>query len=35
MGDPFERTGAMASQIPKSVLWSYKANFKLLAIKHA
>jgi hypothetical protein len=33
MGDRFERTGAMASEIPKSVRWSYNANFKLMAIK--
>jgi hypothetical protein len=25
---------AMASQIPKSVHWSYDANFKLMVIKH-
>jgi hypothetical protein len=25
----------MASQIPKSVHWSYDANFKLMVIKHA
>jgi hypothetical protein len=35
MGDRFERSGAMASQIPKSVCWSYNANFKLMAIKYA
>jgi transposase-like protein len=35
MGDRFERKGAMASQIPKSMRWSYDANFKLMVIKHA
>jgi transposase-like protein len=35
MGDRFERKGAMASQIPKSMQWSYDANFKLMVIKHA
>jgi transposase-like protein len=35
MGDCFERKGAMASQIPKSMRWSYDANFKLMVIKHA
>jgi transposase-like protein len=35
MGDHFERKGAMASQIPKSVCRSYDANFKLMVIKHA
>jgi transposase-like protein len=35
MGDRFERKGAVASQIPKSVHWSYDANFKLMVIKHA
>jgi transposase-like protein len=25
----------MASQIPKSMRWSYDANFKLMVIKHA
>jgi hypothetical protein len=35
MGDHFERKGAMASQIPKSVRWSFYANFKLMVIKHA
>jgi hypothetical protein len=34
MGDRFERKGALASQIPKSVRWSYDANFKLMVIKH-
>jgi hypothetical protein len=33
MDDRFERKGAMASQIPKSVRWSYDANFKLMVIK--
>jgi transposase-like protein len=27
--------GAVASQIPKSVRWSYDANFKLMVIKLA
>jgi transposase-like protein len=35
MGDRFERKVAMASQIPKSMRWSYDANFKLMVIKHA
>jgi transposase-like protein len=35
MGDHFERKGAMASQIPKSMRWSYDANSKLMVIKHA
>jgi transposase-like protein len=35
MGNLFERKGAMASQIPKSMRWSYDANFKLMVIKHA
>jgi transposase-like protein len=35
IGDHFERKGAMASQIPKSMHWSYDANFKLTVIKHA
>jgi transposase-like protein len=35
MGDRFERKGAMASQIPKSMHWSYNANFKFMVIKHA
>jgi transposase-like protein len=35
MGNRFERKGAMASQIPKSVRWSYDANFKQMVIKHA
>jgi hypothetical protein len=35
MGDRFERKGAMASQIPKSMRWSYDANFKLMVMKHA
>jgi transposase-like protein len=35
MGDRFERKGAMESQIPKSMRWSYDANFKLMVIKHA
>jgi transposase-like protein len=35
MGDRFERNGVMASQIPKSMRWSYDANFKLMVIKHA
>jgi hypothetical protein len=35
MGDHFERKGAMASQIPKSMHWSYDTNFKLMVIKHA
>jgi transposase-like protein len=34
MGDRFERKGAMASQIPKSMCCSYDANFKLMVIKH-
>jgi hypothetical protein len=34
IGDRFERKGAMASQIPKSVRWSNNANFKLMVIKH-
>jgi transposase-like protein len=33
VGDRFERIGAMASQIPKSVRWSCNANFKLMVIK--
>jgi hypothetical protein len=33
IGDCFERKGAMASQIPKSMRWSYGANFKLMVIK--
>jgi hypothetical protein len=35
MGNHFERKGAMASQIPKSMRWRYDANFKLMVIKHA
>jgi hypothetical protein len=35
MDDHFERKGAMASQIPKSIRWSYDTNFKLMVIKHA
>jgi transposase-like protein len=35
MGDSVERKGAMASQIPKSMRWSYDANFKLKVIRHA
>jgi transposase-like protein len=35
MGDHFERKGEMASQIPKSMCWSYDANFKLMVFKHA
>jgi hypothetical protein len=35
MGDRFERKGAVASQIPKSMRWSCDANFKLMVIKHA
>jgi hypothetical protein len=35
MDDHFERKGAVASQIPKSMCWSYNANFKLMVIKHA
>jgi hypothetical protein len=35
MGDRVERKGAMAPQIPKSMRWSYNANFKLMVIKHA
>jgi hypothetical protein len=35
MGDRFERKGEMASQIPKSMRWSYDADFKLMVIKHA
>jgi transposase-like protein len=31
----FERKGATASQIPKSMRWSYDANFKLMVIRHA
>jgi hypothetical protein len=34
MGDRFERKGAMASQIPKSMRCSYDANFKLMVIKY-
>jgi transposase-like protein len=34
MGDRSERKSAMASQIPKSMRWSYDANFKLMVIKH-
>jgi hypothetical protein len=34
MGDCFERKGSMASQIPKSMRWSYDANFKMMVIKH-
>jgi transposase-like protein len=35
MDDHFERKGAMASQIPKSMRWSYDAHFKSMVIKHA
>jgi transposase-like protein len=35
MGDCVERKGAMAFQIPKSMCWSYNANFKLMVTKHA
>jgi hypothetical protein len=35
MGDRFERKGALASQMPKSMRWSYNTNFKLMVIKHA
>jgi hypothetical protein len=28
------KKGAMAPQIPKSMHWSYDANFKLMAIKY-
>jgi transposase-like protein len=35
MGDRFGRKGAMASQIPKSMRWSYDVNFKFMVIKHA
>jgi hypothetical protein len=35
MVDRFERKGAMASLIPKSMRWSYYTNFKLMVIKHA
>jgi hypothetical protein len=32
--DCVERKGAVASQIPESMYWSYDANFKLMVIKH-
>jgi hypothetical protein len=35
MGDRFERKGAMASQILKTMHWSYDTNFKLMVIKQA
>jgi hypothetical protein len=35
MGDRFERKSAVASQIPKSVRWSYDTNFKLMVIKYS
>jgi hypothetical protein len=33
MGNRFERKGTMASQIPKSMHWSYDTNFKLMVKK--
>jgi hypothetical protein len=35
MDDRVERKGAMVSQIPKSMHWSYNDNFKLMVIKDA
>jgi hypothetical protein len=35
MFDHFERKGAKASQIPKSMRWSSDTNFKLMVIKYA
>jgi len=34
MGNRVEREHTVASKIPKPVLWSYNANFKLKLIRH-